>query len=125
MVEDAVSGRKSVNEVVDALFEDMGRGSRILVTDENLTGLDVELGKLNYTVQSVERGLTDDQIKRQMAGKILVTSNGQDFVDGVEAFYYGLVWVQHSSDYKALAKKIEQALMTTGFRNNLTQVIKV
>jgi len=127
LIKDANSGRKTVDEVVDLIFEDMGRGSRIFVVDENLIGLDNELGRLNYTVYTLPKGLNDDEVKRKITGRVLVTANGGHFVADVANLHYGLVWVLHSGDYKVLAKKIEKALMAmkTNFRRSVEQVIKV
>ena len=119
------TGKKSVEEAVDWLLMEMGRGGRIFVVDENLFGLDDYLVELGYTVYRIQSGLADSEIKQQVGGRVLITNNGEDFASDTERFGYGLIWVTRIRDFATLAKNIEAAIMAHGFRRNLTQVIKV
>lgn len=126
LLQEVVEGRRSLNAAAEYLLQEMGRGGRILVVDENLLGLEAELADLNYTAYPIRRRQADDEsIKHEIYGKVLVTRNGKDFADGVSSGYYGLVWVQSDADFAVLAKRIEAELMQRNFKRNLAQVIKV
>ena len=127
LIQDVLSGEKSVTQVVEALFEDMGRGARILVLDENLSDLDGELAELNYTTKTVEPGLSDLEIKRALRSRVFITRNGRHFSDpqDMQKFRYGLLWLVSEGDARFLAGKISQAIMKNSFKRDLIKVVKV
>ena len=112
-------------EAVDLILNEAGRGDRILVVDENLLDLEKELSALRYTVYPVPFNTSDEEIKRELRGRIFITRNGKDFAKDVEKFYYGLIWVHGNTDAKILAKEIEQVLMAANFARNPTQVVRI
>jgi hypothetical protein len=125
LIQDAITGLKPISQVVEVLLDEMGRGGRILVVDENLAGLDAELSRLNYTTYMVTLGTDDDLIKRELKGKVLVTNNGKDFVDDHEKFRYGLIWVTKQRDFQVLAREVDAALMKANFRAKVAQVVTI
>ncbi len=125
LIEDIASGKLSRKSALDTLLMELGRGGRILVVDENLRGLDAYLINLNYTVYNVRPGDTDEEIKAELSGRILVTKNGQDFDGDNEQHYYGLIWVVNRAPFRLLAKKIEAILMREQFKKNLTHTVKL
>src|ERR1044071_5415304 len=91
-VQDAVDGKLTVMEATSFLLDEMGRGGRIFVVDENLRGLERELSAMNYTTYTVKRSVEDWKIKEEIKGCVFITNNGKDFVDDVaeEKGDYGL-----------------------------------
>jgi hypothetical protein len=125
LLENVAAGTTSVKQAVYILLNEIGRGDRILVIDENLLDLEKELAALRYTVRMVPRGMDDEDIKRTLRSRILITCNGVDFADDTEKYYYGLIWVRKPTDAKILAKKVEAVLMRANFAHNLTQVVSI
>lgn len=124
---DFVEGRRTHDSVVGILLNEMGRGSRILVVDENLLDLDAELSDMNYTTDVIRAGTEDQQIKMQLHNRVFITQNGRDFCDPKEMlrYRYGLIWVTSNPDTKVLAQRVEQALKQTNFKRHLVQVVKI
>lgn len=125
LLEQVNRGQKSVDALVDFLLQEMGRGGRILVVDENILDLEPELLELGYTVDTVDLGGPDEAIKKQLKNRVLVTRNGRHFVDDVADFRYGVIWVVSKGDAKTLARKVERAMMTSNFHRKPAQVVKV
>jgi uncharacterized protein with PIN domain len=125
IVEGVFRGQITVAKAVDKLLQEIGRGGRILMVDENLYGLARELRALNYTVDLVLAGTPDEEIKKLLPGRVLITINGKDFVDDTKNYRYGLIWVRKSTDAKVLAKKVEAVLMSSNFRRSVAQTVPV
>ncbi len=125
LLESVLSGQKTMGDVVETLFQEMARGGRTLMVDENRYDLVDELAGLNYTVYPVHPEWSDVQIKKEVIGRVLITRNGSDFVDDVHSGHYGLIWVRRDTDAKILAKRIEAAIRHHNFRRNLEQVVKI
>jgi len=116
-----------VHEAVDILLQEMGRGGRNLMVDENLYGLEPFLSEMGYTVYRVQSGFPDDQIKKLLESRVFITKNGQHFSDpeDMQKFYYGLIWVKSNLDEMRLAEAVKGMLMTKNFGKNLTQIATV
>ena len=127
LIRGVVDRTHTIDEAVGVLLNEMGRGGRIFVVDENLMGLERELSQLNYTTYTVSPHLDDQLIKEQVRGRVLVTGNGRHFVDdvGQDKGNYGLIWVTSQKDHQVLAGEIAQAIQRVNFRRNLNQVVKV
>lgn len=127
LIEDVAEGRTTVRKAVAFILNEMGRGGRILVVDENLRDLDDELAKLNYTVQPVITEDPDQKIKKSLGGKVFITHNGDDFKDKAERhkWRYGLIWIKVNPPAKDLAKRVEEALVKANFSNNLLQLVTI
>ena len=116
----------SIEEAVCKLLSEMGRGSRVIIVDEHLFGLDNELAELNYTVGRVRSGAKDEQILPILDNRVFVTVNRKHFKDKVEEFNFGLIVVNSKyGDYQQLAQMVSKKLMETGFKRNLTKVVSV
>ena len=112
----------------DKLLYEMGRGSRILVADENLFGLDQELSAMNYTLSGFAPGMDDGDIKNTLRSRVFITRNGKDFCNpkDLQKYRYGLIWItSRIKDNKLLAKMIKDIMMTSNFSGNLMQVVKI
>jgi hypothetical protein len=110
---------------VRLLLNEIGRGGRILVIDENIVGLEHELAFMNYTVYTVVLGESDEEIKKRLRGRVLITQNGKDFADDIFKHRYGLIWVRQVPDFKILAERVRDVLMKRNFCLNLTQVARI
>ena len=115
----------SVEEAKRQILQEMGRGGRILVMNEDLRELEQELSILNYTTTSVPRHLEDTQIKGALWAKIIITRSGRQFVADLDKYYYGLIWIQSDLPWQKMAKKIESTLVSATFKMNLAQAIKL
>ena len=113
-------------QAADKLLIEMGRGGRILVVDENLLGLEKELSKLRYTTYPIStRSELDESIMSQLKGRVFITRNGKDFVNGIVKHRFGLIWIVSRSSNRDLAKKVKCALMKSNFYGKPVQVVKV
>lgn len=75
-------------------IEAMSRGSVII--DENISYLQVELGKRNIRAVTPLLGMTDEQIAEKMAmHKILITNNSKDFLRYALEYEIGLIAVEN------------------------------
>ncbi len=124
-IAEVVAGKRTAGEIADVLLNEMGRGGRTLVIDENLIGIERYLAALGYSTRLVTVGEPDPQIIARLRAKVLVTRNAKDFVPHMESGYFGIVWVVSLLPNPELAEKIKDALAVAGFGANLTQVIKV
>ena len=97
--------------------------------DENLLGLEDELGSMNYTTKTLKQGLSDEQIKDHLRDLVFITRNGHHFNDSEDLvkYHYGLVWVvSKTKDPLMLARKIKnEVLMKSNFHKHLLQIVKV
>ena len=125
LLEAVASGKKTVKDAADFLLQEVGRGGRIFVIDENMRDLETELAALRYTIYPVPPGLDDDRIKKEIYGRVFVTNNGKDFVDGVNTGHYGLIWVLRHRDAKTVAKEIEAVVRQVNFDRELEQVVRI
>jgi hypothetical protein len=99
----------------------MARG--ILVVDENLDKIHRELEKHNIRVLRIKPGTDDDYIKEHsLPGRIFVTNNTKDFLDGAAEFEYGIISTEgvKLKDPELLAKKISDEII----KNNLWSKLK-
>ena len=107
-----LTGEASVAQAMEYIME-FARGGWSLVVDENLEALADELAHLNYNVEAVPKGMSDDQIRKDYGGDVFITSNDADFdlseVPGT--FRLGLILVPNGVDPRKLAKAIERLLM--------------
>jgi len=123
-----VRGTLSERRAVDLLLNEMSRGGRTLVVDEDLRGLERELAGLRYTTELLPAGLLDPQIKPLLRSRVFITGNGIDFIvpEHMDRYYYGVIWIDTKSrDYPTLAGKVQDVLKTHNFGKNLVQVVKV
>jgi hypothetical protein len=127
IIRKAVNKKMTVEESADRLLLEFGRGIPILVLDNDCYGLFEPLLDMNYTVYKVTPGNTDAEIKKQIAGRVLISRNGKDFSspNDLEKWEYGLIWLTTDDDNQVAAKKVKKVLMTKHFRANLKQVVKV
>jgi len=128
LVNRLLRGTISGERAVDRLLCEMGRGSRGLVVDQHLYGLDDELARLNYTTDTVEPGMSDPKIKKRLRNKVFVTINGRHFKNpkDLQKFRYGLIWIQTDrTDFKLLAKAVEAKLRVSNFAGNLMQTVRI
>ena len=127
VLRDVMSGRLTEDQAAERLLQEMGRGGVILKVDENCLALAPLLMARNYTTETVEPGLDDQGIKRQIRSRVFITRNGQHFNDpkDLERFDYGLVWVRSRADDRTLARSIERTLMRSRFNSNQHQVVEV
>jgi len=99
--------KKSIAQHVKA----MARG--ILVLDENLFSLDRALEKKNIRIIKVRPGTKDKDIEYSLSGRIFVTNNSKDFVDGAKSLEYGIISTENikSKDPKYLSDLISKEII--------------
>ncbi len=109
----------AINRVMDAHQQQieareqtaMARGRVVL--DENVSSLKSELEARNIRVIEPRKGLSDDDIKREiLPGRIFITNNTKDFIDDASVYEYGIIALEGTSkaDESSLAKDISDAI---------------
>lgn len=118
-----LSGQISPEAALEYIME-FARGGWPLVIDENLESLADELARRNYSVATVPKGTTDDEIRRDYARDVFITSDSGDFdlseVPGT--FRRGLILVPNGVHARRLAKAIERLLMNWRKENGAAPV---
>lgn len=123
----AIAKKISVEWAVSQLLAEMGRGGCIYVVHKTCRGLESSICVAGYAIEGTEYGAGVEAIKRRLRCKVLITRNGKHFCNpkDLERYHYGLVWVTSTGDDRAVARKVEKALMRANFNRNLKQVVKV
>lgn len=101
----------SAKEALNDILMELGRGSIIIMVDENVSKLRRLLADRGYTVGEVRPGLSDEEIKRDISNKVFITNNSSHFNSkrDRDSYKYALITVP-KRDSKETAKAIEDAL---------------